>query len=498
MNPPSAFGTFRVLHQIGSGVLGPVFRTYDSQRERLAVIKAFRVDLLPERVPEFAEALRAIVTRPVDDSGIVRAIDSGVEGATPFLALEFVSDDTLDAILRESRPVTQKQALALCGALGRAIDAAWAMGIGHGALHPRDVFVAESGEVSISGFGVAQALMAVGLRAPVRRPYSAPEREGGGDWDRRADVYSLAAITRELLGKSGAPSARAGAVLEQALADDPAARFGTAGEFVGALAGACAVTPAMRASAAAVKTNDRPIEIARDRDTDIAASAADLVGDAPLRPAIEPPVQMLPPVTSFETADDPLIGETMAPRSAIEAPRFPWMALIAASVACLAAGGLLGYRFGFSRGADARIVSELASVTAPAAKGATAQPVESPVVPPAPLKVQAPATAPGPSQAVPAASRRNPAVTKPSAGTLEVDSRPRGARVTVDGRPAGQTPLKVSAMSPGDHRVLIELTGHRRVSSTVKVVAGEQTRLAVSLEPTGGGDPSGLNARKRN
>jgi serine/threonine protein kinase len=158
VNPPSAFGTFRVLHQIGSGVLGPVFRSYDSQRERLAVIKAFKVDILPERLPEFAEALRAIVTRPVDDSSIVRAIDSGVEGATPFLALEFVSDDTLDAILRESRPVTRKQALALCAALGRAIDAAWAVGIGHGALHPRDVFVAESGEVAISGFGVAQAL----------------------------------------------------------------------------------------------------------------------------------------------------------------------------------------------------------------------------------------------------------------------------------------------------------------------------------------------------
>src|SRR6185436_9477171 len=187
---------------------------YDSQRERLAVIKAFKVDLLPEQVPEFAGALRAIVTRPVDDAGIVRAIDSGVEGATPFLALEFVSDDTLDSILRESRPITENEALALCSALGRAIDAAWAVGIGHGALHPRDVFVAESGEVAISGFGVAQALMAVGLRAPVRRPYSAPERESGGAWDRRADVYSLAAITRELLGKSaGASSAEAGAVL---------------------------------------------------------------------------------------------------------------------------------------------------------------------------------------------------------------------------------------------------------------------------------------------
>jgi hypothetical protein len=188
----------------------------------------------------------------------------------------------------------------------------------------------------------------------------------------------------------------------------------------------------------------------------------------------------------------------MAPRSAVETPRFPWMALIAASLACLAAGGLVGFKMGLSRGTDARIVSELASVTTPPPTK-PAQAIDSPV-PPAPLKpvqVEAPAVAPETPQTTPSGSRRSPATIKASAGSLEVDSRPRGARVMIDGRPAGQTPLKVSAVSPGDHRVLIELSGHRRVTSTVKVVAGEQTRLAVSLEQTGS-SPSGPDARKRN
>src|SRR5262245_9543257 len=96
VHPPSAFGTFRVLHQIGSGVLGPVFRSYDSQRERLVVIKAFRLDLPPAAVSTFVDALHAIVARPVDARAIVRAVDAGLEGSVPYLALEFVSDDTLD------------------------------------------------------------------------------------------------------------------------------------------------------------------------------------------------------------------------------------------------------------------------------------------------------------------------------------------------------------------------------------------------------------------
>ena len=494
VHPPSAFGTFRVLHQIGSGVLGPVFRSYDSQRERLAAIKAFKVDLLPEQLPEFAAALRALVNRPVDDAGIARAIDSGVEGVTPFLALEFVSGDPLDAILRESRPVTREHALALCRALGRAIDGAWEIGVGHGALHPRDVFVSDSGEIAVTGFGVAQALIAAGLRAPVRRPYSAPERDGGGPWDRRADVYSLAAIAQELFVRSGAPSADVRAVLERALADDPAARFGTAAEFVEALADAIAFMPQVSTAPAAVTANaHRPMAIDIDHEA-AAVAEPDPVGDAPLRPAVEPVVPVTAAATPFEFSDAPSIGVTMAAGPHVIAPRFPWMALVAASLACLAAGGLLGYSVGFTRGADARIVNELASVTAPSpspARDTPAQPVQSPVT------VGAPSIAAAPPSAAPSGSRRNAAVAKPSAGSLEVDSRPRGARVVVDGRAVGQTPLKVSAMSPGDHRVLIELTGHRRVTSTVKVVAGEQTRLAVSLEPTGG-DSSGPSSRKRN
>jgi hypothetical protein len=491
VHPPSAFGTFRVLHQIGSGVLGPVFRSYDSHRERLAAIKAFKLDLLPEQLPEFGEALRAMVAQPVDDPGIVRAIDSGVEGATPFLALEFVSGDPLDAILREARPLTRVQTLALCRALGRAVDAAWEAGVGHGALHPRDVFVSDSGEVAVTGFGVAQALGSVGLRAPVRRPYSAPERDGGGAWDRRADVYSLAAITQELLERNGAPSADADAVLERALADEPDARFGTAGEFVDALAQALAVMPARPSSFAVATTNVQPIQIDIDVDT---VGERDPVGDVPLRPAVEPPAPVLEAMSPFETADEPPIGVTMAARPSVAAVHFPWLALVAASLACLAAGGLVGFKIGFSSGSDARIVRELNSVTTPAPAAAKDTPV-----PPAqsPVTVGAPSIAEAPPPVAAVGSRKSAAATKASAGSLEIDSRPRGARVMVDGRSVGQTPLKVASMSPGDHHVLIELTGHRRVTSTVKVVAGEQTRLAVSLEQSGG-ESSGAGSRKRN
>ncbi len=535
MNPPSAFGTFRVLHQIGSGVLGPVFRSYDSQRERLVVVKAFKLDLVPEQSAVLADALREIVARPVDDRGIVRAVDAGLAGATPFLALEFVSEDTLDALLREPREITPGTVVSLCRAMGRAVDAAWDAGTGHGALHPRDVFVRGADDVAITGFGVAQALQTVGLKVPVRRPYTAPERAAGGVWDCRADVYSLGAIVQELLARSGAPSVEASAVLQRALAEEPADRFPTATALADALERAVAAALLAVSSAAAVATGaHRPIEI------DAGAESADPVANAPLRGLRDS--EAMEPVSPITIDAPPSIAAFALPSYATDSrPAFPWLATVTVAVACLAAGGLIGFRLGFSRGNAVRIERAITSASAPqVAASRSGRTEEPPAVTPAaaePSKAaghllvesvpaaalvfvdgrrvgQTPVRVPNlamgkhdvrvarpgfvptteevslspsdPSRTVQVKLRRGSQNAAAAAleGSIEVDSHPQGANVVVDGRSVGQTPVRVPAMSPGDHRVLIELRGHRRVTSTVKVVAGEQTRLAVSLEQT--------------
>jgi isopenicillin-N N-acyltransferase-like protein len=54
-----------VLHQIGIGTLGPVFRTYEPTRDRLVAVKVFRLDIIPEQAQVLADALsRALSYRP--------------------------------------------------------------------------------------------------------------------------------------------------------------------------------------------------------------------------------------------------------------------------------------------------------------------------------------------------------------------------------------------------------------------------------------------------
>src|SRR5262249_44871104 len=154
-------------------VLGPVFRTYDPQHDRLVAVKAFRLDIPPQTVARLAEALRRLVDRAVDPSAVVRVIDAGLEGTSAFIAIEYASAESLDVAPRPLAPAPIDRALPLLTEAARAIDAAWATGLGHGALHPRDLIVPGDGDgLHMTGFGIVSALESIGEKAPVRRPYA--------------------------------------------------------------------------------------------------------------------------------------------------------------------------------------------------------------------------------------------------------------------------------------------------------------------------------------
>ncbi|MGH9372282.1 MAG: serine/threonine protein kinase, partial [Vicinamibacterales bacterium] len=195
---PAQFGPFRVLHQIGVGALGPVFRTYEPERDRLVAIKAFRIDLTPEQARSLADELSRAAEAGLFHPSIVEPIAAGVEGSLAYGAEEYVAAESLDVAMRHYAPASIETVLPFITQLAGAIDFARAAGVGHGALHPRDIFVTPE-EARATGFGVVEALERVGFRAPVRRPYSPPERIAGESWGTAADVFSLAAITYELL-----------------------------------------------------------------------------------------------------------------------------------------------------------------------------------------------------------------------------------------------------------------------------------------------------------
>ena len=164
-----------MLHQVGVGALGPVFRTYEPTRDRLVAVKVFRLDITPEQAQALADELGRPAEAGLFHPSIVEPIGAGVEGSSAYRADEYVAAETLDVAMRHYAPAPIDKVLPYITQLAGAVDFARTAGVTHGALHPRDIFITPEA-ARAGGFGVVEALERVGLRAPVRRPYTAPER----------------------------------------------------------------------------------------------------------------------------------------------------------------------------------------------------------------------------------------------------------------------------------------------------------------------------------
>jgi len=526
--------------------LGPVFRAYDAERERLVAVKVFKLDLPPDRVhrlvAEFERIIAAGLTHPV----LAAPLATGIAGVSAYLAQEYVAADSVDLVVREFGPAPAADALRVAAQLAGALDFAAAVHMTHGALHPRDVLLS-SDDTRLTGIGIASALERIGVAAPVRRPYTAPERIAGARWDRRTDVFSLATLMHELLWAhrpSGVGAQAAGGLTEidggdlpalratfaRAMAEDPMERFPTALEFAEALARAF---PGVTVSVQQQVGADRPST--RDVGATVLgplAAAGTLAPEEPRLPLDEPadikvrpgppqaeraPVDPSLAVTAAEGArypdvhaapamvvplndtDDTLTLSGSSLDDASEEPMFPakvsvldrsrravWLVL--ALIVGIAVGFAGGYRVGTHMPPDPSVApGPTAQAPPPAAgreftEGAVPEPAKTTAAAPTP-----PAAAPPPTESA-RASNPQSAIGNPQSeigqGRLLVRSTPAGARVMVDGREIGRTPVSVLQLAQGGHRVRLMRDGYLAQERRVVITASRPSQsITVALEP---------------
>jgi serine/threonine-protein kinase len=433
---------------------------------------------------------------PSPDRTLVRLLETGIAGSTAYVAMEFATGESLDVALRHLAPMPLARALPMLEAVAAAIDSAWAGGIGHGALHPRDIIVAPGTlDVRVTGFGIRPALESIGVVMAPRRPYSAPERSTAQVWDERADVYSLGAIAHELLtGRrplgSGEPeeSTLLHRVLAKAMAANPADRFASARVFIDALDAvansesvedlpAVPMTPVVVAELTEEVTEvpEEAVEPEPAEPIDTVDTVDIVVPVEPVEPPAPPRVfgPPEPPPRPEETRPlwAPFMTQSLSSGSDGDAaPRYkyPWggmAAVLLAGVALGATGMHIYHRVGAS--------PVVAALPPPPADGSPARaetevqvappPATAETPPPGNVTAQAPPPAPPPARSQPETPVRAASVT----GRIVVRSEPSGALVTVDGRRAGETPLTLRDLPLGAHSVLVARRGY--VPETRKV-----------------------------
>jgi serine/threonine-protein kinase len=89
-----------------------------------------------------------------------------------------------------------------------------------------------------------------------------------------------------------------------------------------------------------------------------------------------------------------------------------------------------------------------------------------------------------PERAAPVVSATKPAnpPAPPGVAPLTVESRPAGAKVFIDGRLVGTTPLVLPDVMVGEHALYLDHDGYQRWSSAIRIVTTERNRVTASLD----------------
>ncbi|HEY9383882.1 MAG TPA: serine/threonine-protein kinase, partial [Gemmatimonadales bacterium] len=267
---------YAVEKEIGSGGMATVYLARDVRHNRKVALKVLSPELGAVLGPErFLSEIQ--VTANLQHPNLLPLFDSGEAEGLLFYVMPFIEGESLRDLLVREKQLPIDQAVHLATSVASALDYAHRHGVIHRDLKPENILM-HDGQPVVADFGIALAVSNAGgnritqtglsLGTP---QYMSPEQATGDRAiDGRTDVYSLGAVTYEMLagepphdGKTSQAiiakvltdrprpihlsrdtvPAHVEAAVDRALAKLPADRFHTAREFADALAGKGAAAP---------------------------------------------------------------------------------------------------------------------------------------------------------------------------------------------------------------------------------------------------------------
>src|SRR6185503_7421884 len=150
-------GKFILQQEIGSGAMGRVYRALDRYLLRDVAIKFI---LRPEGMNHddfmalFWQEAHIIAQLDQHDN-IVRILDVDRAGYPPFIVMEYLDGQSLEAML-QSGPLDVRTALHIMIAVACGLGEAHAKGVCHRDLKPSNIFVQKAGRVKLLDFGLAR------------------------------------------------------------------------------------------------------------------------------------------------------------------------------------------------------------------------------------------------------------------------------------------------------------------------------------------------------
>ena len=279
--------TYRILAVLEQGGMGTVYRGEHQRLKRPVAIKVLAQHLSADRAALTRFQREADTVSQLHHPHIVHILDfDTTDNGDPYIVMELLAGEALSRRLNRERVLELRDVMQIVAQTAGGLVVAHAAGIVHRDLKPDNVFLLDMQDnsifVKLLDFGISKRA-AAGSRVTgefdvLGTPdYMAPEQViNTANVDHRADQWSLAAMTYEMLGgripffgesvvktlakvvgdeptsltelAPGIPKEMA-AVVARALAKEPAERFASIMEFADKLAEAAGLSPGPKAAA---------------------------------------------------------------------------------------------------------------------------------------------------------------------------------------------------------------------------------------------------------
>jgi len=203
---------YRLEEWLESGAMGSVWRAKQIRLRSRAAVKFLDPSLI--EVPEMLERflLEARSAAAVQSAHVIQVFDYGSEGGLPYIVMEFLEGENLDARL-ERGALTPAELDKIFSELARGLGQAHALGVIHRDVKPGNIFLAREGKHEVTkliDFGIAKVkehalrvsqIVGTELGTVLGTPqYMSPEQmRGRSTLDYRTDLWSLAIIACECL-----------------------------------------------------------------------------------------------------------------------------------------------------------------------------------------------------------------------------------------------------------------------------------------------------------
>jgi len=227
---PERLGKYEIVGVLGQGAMGVVYDAVDPHIDRRVAVKAIRAPLLhsPEHEPLVTARFRteAQAAGRLSHPNIVSIYEYGEAGDERFIAMEYVRGVSLLHLLARGARLPLGDVASVMLQLLDALECAHEQRVWHRDIKPANLLITAEGRLKVTDFGIAR-IETSDLTLPSSvlgsSGYMAPERYTAGVPDCRVDLFSCGVLLYEMLTGRQPYRGSNSQVMYQVLHDEPPA-----------------------------------------------------------------------------------------------------------------------------------------------------------------------------------------------------------------------------------------------------------------------------------